>query len=367
MFSTSLFFTYIKRSFESRPAVHGLLIVMQIVSLLCIFLVFGLIYRAFTVFEAASDREKELGVNFENLNGETKEEMLSTCLDSDTFVSATEEFLAFLSDECNNPATYYVTHGIAEYNGMEIRFVAGGGSYSADNGIPNSATVSSNSLAFGECKIGDKLIIGGKEVTVANVIEGQDKTDILLGSIDIIPSGGIVRDLVIQLERKPTYTEAENIENLINKLYIMPSSLHMPEGLDLLDEQLNTTQIAVSVVMIFFAVFNCSFCYYYKYINNKNTLRVFRLCGATSSDCRRIYIMEVLLHSMAIILIALVLYERLFKALAIRYFSGIEGCYTFNNYCFVILAYLVISILILLICMSRFTSMPLVQKDFGEQ
>ena len=362
MSDTPLLFTYIKRSVISRPALYVFLIFMQIVSLICIYFVFGLIYRAFTVFEAAKESEKEIYVSFENNNAVTDADRFSTCLDGKTFVDATNELLAFIKDDCNNEAVSFSSFGIMQSGGKDLRFVTGGGDFTKSETGKRIVNINPSSKAFEGVKVGDSVNIGGTDYTVNAFLEDVP-FDLTVPDMNNIPDDCKVRDIVITLKNKPSYNDAQEIEKPMQKLYLMPSSIQMPEGLELLDEQLNSTQIAVSVIMILFAVFNCSFCYYYIYLTNKNTLRVFRLCGATTADCRMIYTAEVILHAALSICVSYILYDKVLKAIAEKYFRGIDVCYTAKNYLLVTGAYLIISIMIMAVCMSRFTSKPLAQTN----
>ncbi len=160
------------------------------------------------------------------------------------------------------------------------------------------------------------------------------------------------------LNTQPTYDKAEELIDLMNDVFNMPTSIAIPETLELLDEQLNTMQVFVSSLMILFAVFNCMLCYKYIYSTSKETLRIMRVCGATKTYCKGIYIAEISLHILLCFSVAYLLFNNIVLKIATNHYEGIEVAYNTSNYAFILLAYAVISLLI-----SIFTVLPFASEQ----
>lgn len=364
-------YTYIKRAVERRPCLYMLLIIMEILSLIFVFFVAGIIYRSYTVFESAKSDERRFDVYFENRQAEDPKDILANAIDSKTYVDNLPKLIDFITKELGyhiellsadalydmDGETYSIS--ISDFSDKnkkgKIRYTYPNGCNDKHNNINNSRF---------NYKIGDSVNIGGKEFVIDEIYETEVfSTAFCFEYAGDAPDDAVVDRFLFQLKEKPTYNAAEAIKKKINELFKMPESISLPEGLELLDEQLNRSQMVVSVIMILFAAFNCSLFYHYIYITNSETLRIFRICGATSGKCRRLYFTEILLHGVISLASAYLLYEHLLKKAAIKFFPGIEPIYTPKTYGFIAVTYILLSLLVMFFCMSRFVDRPIAQKD----
>lgn len=342
MSKISLFLTYIKRSFSKRPLIYTLIFLMETVSIVCVLFVFGLIHRAYTVFEESDRDERTITAYFENQNAVEPEEQFAGCIDGATFSTGAKQVF----EKINHDYELYIAYGVIEYNGEIHKFYVD----KSDSTSAKPGEVIIDNERLGESlSVGDKIAIGDKEYTVLkNEIEGT--SDLVFCSIDDIPKDCLVREFMFILNTQPSFTQAEEIVTLMNEVFGIPNKITIPETLELLDEQLNSMQILVSSIMILFAVFNCSLCYKYLYSTSRETLRVMRICGATKGYCNALYISEISLHILLCYSVAYLLFDGLMLKPATKAYSGVELAYSTSNYMFVLLAYIFISVIITLLC-----------------
>ena len=338
----SLFITYIKRSFSKRPLIYTLIFLMETVSIVCVFFVFGLIYRAYTVFEESDRNERTIVAVFENQNAVDLEEQLAGCIDGATFSAGANSVF----EKIENKYEFYIAYGLLQYNGEMHKFYVN----STDDTTAKPGEVFVDNSRIGESfSVGDKITIGGKEYTVyKNVI--QSSSDFVFCSIDDVPKDCLIREFLFILDTQPTYTQAEEIVALMNEVFHIPNEIRTPETLELLDEQLSSMQMFVSLIMILFAVFNCSLCYKYLYSTSRETMRVLRICGATKGYCNTVYILEIAMHILLCFGVAYLLFDGLILQPAINAYSGIELAYSKSNYMFILLSYIIISVVIAFVC-----------------
>ncbi len=114
----SLFITYIKRSFSKRPLTYSLLLFMEITSIVCVLFVFGMIYRAYTVFEDSDRDERTITAVFEDEYAMTLEEQLASCIDGATFKSGASKVF----DNIDYEYELYSAYGLLEYDGATYKF-----------------------------------------------------------------------------------------------------------------------------------------------------------------------------------------------------------------------------------------------------
>lgn len=342
MSELSLFLTYIKRSLHKRPLIYTLIFLMETVSIVCVLFVFGLIYRAYTVFEESDRDERTIVAAFENQNAVDLEEQLAGCIDGATFSAGANSVF----DKIENKYESYIAYGLLEYNGDLHKFNVN----RSDSTSAKPGEVIVDNERIGESfSVGDKITIGDNEYTVyQNDI--QTTSDFVFCSIDDVPKDCLIREFLFILDTQPTYTQAEEIVVLMNEVFDTPTEISIPETLELLDEQLNSMQMLVSLIMILFAVFNCSLCYKYLYSTSRETMRVLRICGATKGYCNVLYISEIAIHILLCFGVAYLLFDGLILQSAINAYSGIELAYNKSNYMFILLSYIIISVVIAFVC-----------------
>lgn len=350
----NLCFTYIKNSIKSRPVLYGLLFAMQIISFVCVFFVYGIIYHSYTVFENADSGMKYFEAEYLLPAGESEDDSYLCALDKSTTLNGMKKLLDFLG----NDAQEVIIRGAVKTSEGYMTFSASP-NLKGDKG---EIRLPSDERYTNTYSVGDKINIADKELIIGEFLEAA-AVDLSFYNMEDIFDDGLVYRIVVKLKEQPTYEYSQEMMSVIEEAFGKPLNIERPEALELLDEQLNSMQITVSAVLVIFVMFNCALFYKFIYSTKKNTLRIMRLCGATSGDCIKLYLSETLVHFTMSIAIAFLIFDKLIKRLAVKFYSGIAGAYTLKNYAFICLMIIVISLVIMALCIAPLSRRPIAQKS----
>ncbi len=266
----------VRNSLRSKPYIYLLILLTQIVSLTCVFFSYGLVYNAFTEFEDASFESRFFYADLINVydDSKTDEEKYGGKMTYDEFQNGLYDVSRNFED---NPADITV-HGRIKIDGEYLSvssYYYGISDYESSYG-PYDIVASVKGY-----EVGDKITIDGISY---NIVKKSEVSALCFLYGENTPPSVVPIDLSIELEHQPTYDECKAISNKI-MMHFNPIKFVEPEAPELLDVQMNNTQIALSALVLVIVALNCGICY--NYINNsrRKQFAIYKICGAKTYDC----------------------------------------------------------------------------------
>ena len=348
----NLCYTYIKNSISSRPLIYGLLFAMQIISFVCIFFVYGMIYNSYTVFDNASSDMKFFEANYYDSYAETEDDKFAFAINKDNFLKSKDKLLEFLGDDYDDISFW----GAVKTDTGYLKFSC------SDNTGNEENSIRLLTEKYRQYSVGDIVTIAGKELKIREFKDALSVDVSFYNSEDIFDDGLIYR-ISLNLKEQPTYEYSVELVKVIEESFGKPLNVEKPQGLELIEEQRNNMQIMVSCVLIVFVVFNCSLFYVYIYSTKKNTLRIMQICGATKSDCIFLYLSETVTHFIFSMFIAVLTFETVVKRFIVKFYPASIGAYTLKSYLLICIATVVISASIMVLCIAPFTKQSIAQQS----
>ncbi len=343
----------VRNSLRSKPYIYLLILLTQIVSLICVFFSYGLVYNAFTEFEDASFESRFFYADIINRYDETKtdEELYGGKMQYEEFQAGLDDIRRNIED---NPADILV-HGMIKVGGKYLSvssYYYGISDYESSYG-PYDIVARVKGY-----EVGDKITIDGVSY---NIVKKSETSALCFPHGENTPPSVVPIDLGIELEHQPTYDECKAIAGKI-MMYFNPFKFVEPEAPELLDIQMNNTQIALSALVLVIVALNCGICY--NYINNsrRKQFAIYKLCGAKTYHCFIVCMGEVALYLLTGYALAYLVFEHLLKDVLISFYPNIEGIYKPETYSYILYAYVIITLIVMSASLIKYACRPIVDE-----
>lgn len=350
MFSQILY--TIKNSLRTRPHLYFLIMLTQIVSLLCVFFCYGLIYNAFTEYEEADTESRLIYAEFiagrydDNLSDEEK---YGDGMSFSYFAKGLDEVLEQLGDN----KTDINVHGRLKI-GEKYYYVST--YYYRITGTTHDPYEICGQIDGYET--GDYITIDGTEY---HIVGTSEVADICFFAVSNTPDSVVPVDLLIEMEHQPTRLECKRATDKINELF-SPAELHEPKIMTLLEIQMNNTQKALSAILMVIAALNCSLCYNYINRSRRNQFAIYKLCGAQTHHCFAVSMAEVLLYMLVSFGAAYLLFERWLKDVLISFYPSVEDAYLSDVYTKILRGFVIITLTVMSVFNAKFAENPIVEE-----
>lgn len=341
----------VKNSLKSKPYLYLLILLVQTVSLLCVFFSCGLIYNAFTEFKEASLENRCIRAVLINRYDESlsDDEKYGGGLSYDVFQSGLEDVIEKLGD---NRAKIQVD-GIIKIDGRYYGVQAW-----HDTGEGSGGKYGPYDIMVKGYEAGDYINIDGIDY---RVVKEPEVSSLFFPAGTKVPPSVVPIEVGIELERQPTYSECEAIVDEIEAKF-NPISIAEPEVLELLEVQMSNSQIALSAVLLVIVTLNCGICY--NYINNsrRKQFAVYKLCGARVYHCYTVSMAEVALYMLLGFALAYLIFEHSLKGILTSFYPNITGVYTESTYKYILAAYALFSLIIMSVSIIKYAQRPIVEE-----
>lgn len=340
------------RAFRKKPLMYILIVTAQFVSILCIFFAFGLVVNAFTSFENADESERSIYLDLSGMYDEsiTVNEEAERAMPYDEFEKNIGEITDIIGDNLHD----MTVHSWMELDGKYIRVSS---YYYEKTKYENFDIMPAKNLFPGKT-VGDTVAIYGKEYTIVSF---NEVTQLAFGIGEDTPSEARMTDFYFDMKEPLTYDVYKKVKDKLMLLF--PGyDMDLPKTPELLDIQMNNTQIVMSAVLMIIVVLNCSLCYAFIYESRKKTFAIYRICGAREDDCLLICLAEVIFYMLLSFAGAFLMFDGLLKKVVISFYPKAALAYTSVNYLYIFIGYVIVTMAVMGICIINFVRKPIVEE-----
>ncbi len=381
-----LIFKDLKMFIKNKTWLFIFLVISQIVCSMAIILVCGLTNQAYTNNEKLDDKSREFSfsyyrysdnaplvnvgeVSFSVLSDETK------LIDMKTAKKNITQLIDFLGEDfsvaniCGNadiPKTE-MDYGsfITVWNNDAINRVYDDEMkdfYFTDKKVVAVSSDNYKEMYNIDIKAGDKITIKGTEYTVKYEESAYINTVI---PYNAIPDDYLAGRVSIYLSDQITEQRRDEIKGKILELFGngIADTLVVPEVIDLQDQQFNNMIYVITAIIILIVLMNIGRVYSYILSQQKQSLAIMSICGATKFKLYIIYITEIIMSLVLTFGIGLLIFHTLLIQPLSVFFNTFTEFFTFDIYKIIFAVYFAAALIIISFNIIPFTSKTSVDME----
>ncbi len=316
---------------RKHTGLFAMLMAIQILSLVCIFFVFG-IYQNNIYELSATDDTKSLSADLKGSRADagTLRELLYMLVEEQDLGI---DYLYLRAVSSDGKYTY---EDRAQYEDGKIHYsdyVWGNMKMSMEGRVANEEEYADASRVVVtnpdmDQKIGDTMQLGGKDYTVIG-IDGTNGEDLLEIPFTAFPEDSQWQRVSAGLTMLPTREQYEAFKEYVEAAGAEAEDFYVVNGADLKRER---SMMVVSVLLAVLSAGNMYMIYRFLFRRRRKTLAVYRLCGCSSRYARTVFFGEIVINTVLAAAAGVLLFRFAVYPLALSWFSYINQIYHARDY-----------------------------------